>query len=699
MRSILGLLVIAPVLALGCGDTTDNGVRARFVLPADDAAIPVLDVPYPNDAYAGADGLLAITEESLPFSPNADALAVGNVAAALQQRDCFGVTSGAVFALDGTTLDDPIDPATLVEPNLRFVNLDTGATVAIDPHYRPVEGHITVRPALGNVLAPQTTYAVLLTTSITTGAGEPLGGSRDLNALLDGTSGHRANAAYAPLRDYLLAESIDPSTIAGATVFTTCDPGADLEAVQAQLEAAAPPGATITKVLSAATDLDDLLGVPDDNTFPGVDNPGGIAHADIGYVVFGTFDSPNYQSDTPSLLGHFAYDGAGEPMAKGTDAVPFVLVLPQATDYTNTPVVVFQHGINGNRTQVLHVANTLAAHGFATIGIDIPFHGDRFPDAKDGFHNFTGAPGADGFADDSGPSAALFFFDLIGDERVDWIDPRAMAASFQQAAIDMMALAHLVGDGDWSALTQTAGLSTLTFDGDHIVFASESFGGIIGATAVAFEPRYGAAFLSVAGGGLIGELLENSPVYGGLFMPILNGALDISPNDVDPLFDPAHTHIAYQIMGPLLDDGDPASHAALIVPAGKHVVMANDYADESVPNQSSETLARAMGLAWTQLADHTVGPRFADFDMLSGEVTGNADGTTAVTFVLDPATHGMMTRLHGTRHYEPNFPPTTNLPQPVDINNPIVELQYQLATFAETYVATGTPTLVDPFAP
>ncbi len=699
MRFAMALVVVS-LVGLGCGDDAGSqGVSARFALPSDSSApIPMLDLPYPNDAHVVDDSVLA-TADTLPFSDLADPLAVNHVVAALAERGCFGVSSGVIFPIDGVSLDKTIDDATLIEPNVRFVNLDTGASLPVDTHYRPVEGHISVRAALGNVLEPESTYAVILSNDVATSDGEPLASASDLQQLLDGTSSHQANTAYAPLRDYLVAEAIDPATIAAATVFSTCDFSKDLRAVQLQLDAASAPGAVISNVVSQGVEMDTLLGTPVDNTFPGIDNPGGVAHADIGHIVFGTFPSPNYQSDTPNLLGRFEYDGAGDPIAKGVDDVPFVLVLPQAVDYSNTPVIVFQHGINGNRTQVLHVANTLASYGFATIGIDIPFHGDRFPNAVDSFHNITGEAGADGFADDSGASAALFFLDLIGDERVDWIDTRAMVASFQQAAIDMMMLSRLLADGDWSALTASPGLDTLSFNGERILFASESFGGIIGTSAVAFEPRYGAAYMSVAGGGLIGQLLENSPVYGGLFMPILNGAMDITPNEVDPRFDPAHTHIAYQVMSPLLDAADPATHAWRLVPAGKHVAMANAYSDESVPNQSSQHLVKAMGLTWTELSSFSVAPRFATFDMMTGEATGNAAGVTAVAFELDPASHGMITRFEGTRRYEPNFPPTTNLPQSLDIENPIAELQYQLAMFASTYVGSGVPTLIDPFLP
>ncbi len=44
---------------------------------------------------------------------------------------------------------------------------------------------------------------------------------------------------------------------------------------------------------------------------------------------------------------------------------------------TGWPVVIFQHGITGNRTNVLPLSGALSLAGFATVSIDHPLHGDR----------------------------------------------------------------------------------------------------------------------------------------------------------------------------------------------------------------------------------------------------------------------------------------------------------------------------------
>src|SRR5690606_16202983 len=166
-------------------------------------------------------------------------------------------------------------------------------------------------------------------------------------------------------------------------------------------------------------------------------NPGGPAHGAIGFVVIGHFDSPNYLAETPSTQGFFERDGGG-PIAKGTAPIPFVLAVPANADsLADLPVVVFQHGINGSAHNVFGVANSLNAAGFAVIAMDLPFHGSRFPEARDNVHNYTGAEGPDGLPDSAGANSALYFFDVLPQEHVTWLDPRLMSDHFRQAIVDV----------------------------------------------------------------------------------------------------------------------------------------------------------------------------------------------------------------------------------------------------------------------
>ncbi len=680
---------IALLLCAACGDNNPHGEGPHVAFEVSQTPVPVAGVPFPNDLYLDDSGHLDIPVSALPFSVNADPEIVGNASAAFAEEDCFGPGAGVIFPLRDLSADDQIDEDSLRPDTIFLIDLSTGERLRTEHHVRAVEKQIFLRPRRGTVLAAGTTYAAILTRDVALADGRHLAPAAELEDLFAGRSPEGAvTRAYAPLR----ASDIALEDIAGAAVFTTCDYDADFTAIAGDLDAAPRPVFTATQVWRAGAALDDLLGTPADDSFPGVDNPGGIAHADIAFVVAGTYVSPNYQSATPGHLGIWQRDADGAPIAKGMDEVPVLLVIPAGTtDHGALPVVLFQHGLGESKTAVLALANTLAASGIASISIDIPFHGARSLDARDEVHNFGDGEGPDGLADASGFLVAPTFFDLFGDDDAAPLDPRVQSASFRQAAIDVMALTRLIDGGDWSAVgTLAPALGDLGFRGDRIVYASESFGGFIGLLAVAYEPRLQAAFLSVAGGGLLGELLENSPTYAPFFMPILNGAFDVAPNEVDPLYDPAHTHWAYQTMGLLLGAADPLSYAPRLKQKGVHIVLAAAFSDESVPNQSGEALAAALGLPWAVVPGSAAdGPRYLD-DIGRVELPIE-DGRGF--FELDPASHGMITRGRGERKFEVGFPPFVGLAEPVEFANPIVQLQAYLAQFAVSYVTDGTPVI------
>ena len=676
------------LLAAACGDNSAHGPGPQVAFELGEDPVPIAGVPFPNDLYKDEAGQLEVPVAAMPFAAGADPEILANASAAFAELDCFGPGGGVIFPLRGLAPEDEIDEATLADDTgILLVDVVAAESVPAEHHVRTIEKQIFVRPARGAVLRPGTTYAAILTREVALTDGRHLAPAAELEAVLAGTSPSAAAVrAYAPLA----ASDIDPTAIAGAAVFTTCDYDADFDAIVADFDEATPPVFTPSRVWRGA-ELDELLGTPADNSFPGVDNPGGIAHANIGLVVAGSFPSPNYQSATPGVLGVWERDGSGAPIVKGMDEVPVLLVVPAGiTDHSALPVVIFQHGLGESKTAVLALANTLAARGVASISIDIPFHGGRYPEAEDDQHNFGDGEGPDGLADPTGILAAPIFFDLFGDDVAAPLDPRVQTASFRQAAIDVIALTRLIDGGDWSALGAMApGLDDLGFRADRMVYASESFGGFIGLLAVAYEPRLQAAFLSVAGGGLLGELLENSPTYAPFFMPILNGFFDVAPNEVDPLYDPAHSHWAYQMMGLLLGSADPLSYTHRLREKAIHIVLANAFSDESVPNQSSEALAGALGLPWADVPGAVDGPTYLDaVDHITLPVE---DGRAF--FELDPASHGMITRGRGERSFQPGFPPFEGLAEPESFDNPIVQLQSYLTNFAVTYVTGSTPVL------
>ena len=151
--------------------------------------------------------------------------------------------------------------------------------------------------------------------------------------------------------------------------------------------------------------------------------------------------------------------------------------------------MIFQHGITGNRTQALAIADAAAAAGFAVISIDIPLHG--LTDTTNPLYagpiertfnvdlidNATSAPGPDGNIDGSGAH---------------FINLQSLVTSrdnLRQASADLMTLAATIPGMDMN------GDSLPDFDGARIHYTGLSLGSIIGTVFTANEPTVNVATL------------------------------------------------------------------------------------------------------------------------------------------------------------------------------------------------------------
>jgi len=225
------------------------------------------------------------------------------------------------------------------------------------------------------------------------------------------------------------------------------------------------------------------------------------------------------------------------PVETSREIVPLVMTVPnanagQSRPPAGWPVVIFQHGITGNRSQMLALADTMASIGFAVIAIDQPLHGitdvtnplyiGNTPFGQlarertfnlDLQNNQTSAPGPDGNIDSSG----AWFINL-----------QSLLTSrdnLRQAQADLSVLALNLPfvdlDGD--------GLGDL--DGSNINFVGLSLGAMAGVPFLAVEPTVNNGVLSVPGGG-IANLLNGSQTFG----PVIRAGLaaaGVEPNSPD----------------------------------------------------------------------------------------------------------------------------------------------------------------------
>src|SRR5205823_3253950 len=197
---------------------------------------------------------------------------------------------------------------------------------------------------------------------------------------------------------------------------------------------------------------------------------------------------------------------------------------------------------------------------------------------------------------------------------------------------------RLARGGDLSAVaTALPALTNLSFDGSKLVYTGESFGSIMGAAVLAIDPMLDAAVLDVGGGGLLLDLVPNSPQFATLLQPFVAGAFDtiVDVNHPDTL--PTRAQMSLNFLQEVLEPGDGLALAAS-ADAGKSALFLFAYLDETVPNQSNQGLARGWGATEVQLS---AGTHALEQVMLPMAHAPYQATPLRAVVQLDPASHGM----------------------------------------------------------
>lgn len=254
------------------------------------------------------------------------------------------------------------------------------------------------------------------------------------------------------------------------------------------------------------------------------------------------------------------------------------------------PVVVFQHGITRNRSDMLALAPTLAAAGFVVVAIDMPLHG-LMPSGSaatcgatstnafvtsiertfglDLVSNTTGAAGPDGIVDCSG----THFVNLAS-----LITSRD---NLRQAQSDLIHLAKSVNGLNFDGDTGTDDI-----DESQPRFAGQSLGAIVGTTMLGVNTDFGAASLHVPGGAL-GKLLDASASFGPRIAAGLAASFVYEGTDTYETFVRFAQHLS--------DPGDPINYAAA-ANANHPIHLVEVIGDAVVPNSAFSTCPAAGAL-------------------------------------------------------------------------------------------------------
>ena len=617
------------------GTPTTDTITANF-----DPAGGVL--PFPINLLLSGSGDLTLN------IPVADPTDFGDPQVALNALDGFSTVSPWTF-----TFSDPVNPSTIVPgdtvrlfeiafefgtvvvdrvvaelvPGQDFVATvastdPSGRTVAIVPlvPLKEMTGYMAVvtngvEDSAGNIATPSQTYFLTKRTEPLITAGgvstDPLldnGTAQALEPLRQLTNAQESAAAGEGIaRDDIVlswtatTQSITPVlNVVRSTLSPTSSSLADTQLTTADV---LPPGTSpgIADVFIGVVELPYFLGTPS------ADNP--TAPLD----TFWEAAPGNY---IPPFDG-LGLDPASTnvtvanpiPVERARQTAPILVTVPnefsgQVKPPGGWPVVIFQHGITGDRSQALALADTMASIGVVVISMDLPLHGITQTNLMDPTQplaalyigntpfaalpgatertfdldlqdNASGAPGPDGQIDSSG----AFFINLQ--------NLLVARDNIRQGQVDLSTLALNVPfmDIDNDTLPD--------FDGSNINFAGLSLGGIVGTGFLSVEPTVDNALLSVPGGG-IANLLAASPTFG----PVIRAGLQqagVEPDSPD----------FFQFLGAaqaVVDSADPINWSRVAV-ADNSILLHQVNGDQVVPNSvpgaplsGTEPMIRVMGL-------------------------------------------------------------------------------------------------------
>ncbi len=605
--------------------------------------------PYPSDRYTVADPSTPTgLRVDVSTQTSADQLVAmyPDTARELSAMDGFSTTGGVVMEFTS-----PIDPTGLVDlpkatppvtapvmdasdytkpgSPLYLVNVDPqskdkGKPVGIVPTWWEqakddfyTESEFTLIAAPAVPLEPGTRYAFVATKKLLAKDGTPVGRSKDMDALIRGKTSDAYGKEVSDALDVVeQSVGVSRSNVASATVFTTATVKDGIIAM-AKAERAAPP--------------------------PAQGDPWSLVKTGGTEVRFrATYAAPDYRKPQPAGQPLAFDDGKwqmgkdGAPVVQSTAQLETFLDFSDSTKGGQRPVVIFQHGLGGDKDGAWGTAQRLAAlspNGVAVFAIDSPLHGSRAPAGSTG-SLITSVDG---------------FFGI--DPKTQNFDMERARDNFRQMSSDQLELVRFIetlGKLDLLPLDangNSAPDGVPDLDLSHILYIGHSFGSVQGATVFALAPEITQATWNVGGDGLT-TLLRDSQLFGVMVKGMVPSG---TPYGAVARF--------FAITQAIIDPGDPLDFApnATLTPLDgvsgwkpRDVLLQEVNNDNTVPNTSSEALARALGLQLIHPV-HTI----SGVKTVKAPVTGNLPtGGTGVVTLFD-LIEGGKTATHGELIFSP----------------------------------------------
>ncbi len=557
----------------GCEDgMTSSSINQGDITPAAATVFDSTggDIPYPNDIlFAGStDGTL-----NIEYDPEDSDAAVKR---ALNALDGFSTTSAITVGVTGG-----LDPTTL-PGNVRLFQVVTAASEATG--FIPAVGAITGELTFGVDFVATISGERLVILPI-----KPLAGDSGYMVILsDGIS----NADGAPLVSDAITTMLNGEQALvdadGPTVYFNADAAINLgtatkleglrQLTQAMIGHAATQGIARDDIIMAWTFSTQTIGEVQtalaDSTMTAtlalaatgattstfVPTLNGIAD-----VYFGSLSTlPQYMPQAtaanplPALTGEFSFTGESRlPNVEAETVIAVVATVPNAAaeaalgcvrPAAGWPVVIYQHGITRQRSDLLAFAETFAAKCYAAIAIDLPLHG--ITDTESPFYNANIERTFDidlvtEDADDNIIAAEPDgIIDSTGTHYVNLTNLPTTRDNMHQTTSDLMQLEN--------ALATAVGVD---FDNTKIHFVSHSLGNISAIGYLNHTEGLTTATLAMPGQGVI-EIMNNSAVFG----PTIEAGLGAKG-----VIKGTAAYSSFMLAAQtIVDDADPANYTAQI---------------------------------------------------------------------------------------------------------------------------------------
>lgn len=290
--------------------------------------------------------------------------------------------------------------------------------------------------------------------------------------------------------------------------------------------------------------------------------------------------------------------------AKTTDVtIPVLVTVPNATaaggacskPTAGWPVVIFQHGLGGDRTTALAIADNYADVCFIVAAIDMPLHGITSTtnpfyqkdnertfnvDLIDNVSQTATAPSNPNYPGDG----------IIDQSSAHWINVLSGGTSrdnWRQGEADLIVFTKSI------ATLDITGDGVADVDPKRVNYAGISLGGIVGGVHVHFNNDVQTAALSVPGG-VITQLAYNSAFFG----PRIRGVIGAPTTVNGQPFGwnvPADSTLFNNLVRDLqtgLDSGDPVNHI-FDAQANVPLFLQRVNGDSTVPNSATNALITA----------------------------------------------------------------------------------------------------------